>query len=76
LLTLLGLKSGAGGVDVGSLFGLGGLGQAGAAAAISIIPAWLIIFALVFAAAVGLLSGIAPANSAVRISSLEAIRHE
>jgi ABC-type lipoprotein release transport system permease subunit len=78
LLAILGLSSR--GVDVGSFFGLGGLGQAGGAAAgaaaISIIPAWLIIFALIFAAAVGLLSGIAPANSAVRISSLEAIRHE
>ncbi|MDR1184599.1 MAG: ABC transporter permease [Coriobacteriales bacterium] len=74
LLAVLGLSSG--GVDVGSFFGLGGLGQTGAVAAISIIPAWLIIFALAFAAAVGLLSGIAPANSAVRISSLEAIRHE
>jgi ABC-type antimicrobial peptide transport system permease subunit len=90
LLATLGLSSG--GVDIGSFFGLEGLGQTGGAAAgaaggaagaagagaavISIIPAWLIIFALAFAAAVGLLSGIAPANSAVRISSLEAIRHE
>jgi ABC-type lipoprotein release transport system permease subunit len=74
LLSVLGL--GSGGVDIGSFFGLGGLGQAGAAAAVSVIPAWLIAFALAFAAAVGLLSGIAPANSAVRISSLEAIRHE
>ncbi|MDR1358863.1 MAG: ABC transporter permease [Coriobacteriales bacterium] len=74
LLALLGL--GAGGVDVGSFFGLGGLGQTGTAAAISVIQAWLIAFALLFAAAVGLFSGILPARKAVRISSLEAIRHE
>jgi ABC-type antimicrobial peptide transport system permease subunit len=74
LLAILGLDSK--GVDVGSFFGLGGLGQEGAATAVSLIPAWLIVFALVFATAVGLLSGLAPANSAVRISSLEAIRHE
>ncbi|MDR1088722.1 MAG: ABC transporter permease [Coriobacteriales bacterium] len=74
LLTLLGL--GAGGIDVGSFFGLGGLGQTGSTAAISVIPAWLIGFALLFAAAVGLFSGVIPARKAVRISSLEAIRHE
>lgn len=43
---------------------------------ISIIPMWLIVLALVFATVVGLLSGIAPANRAVKISALEAIRHE
>ena len=32
--------------------------------------------ALVFATVIGILSGIAPANRAVRISALEAIRHE
>ncbi len=48
----------------------GGSGQ------ISIIPVWLIALALVFATVVGLLSGIAPAGRAVKISALEAIRHE
>lgn len=43
---------------------------------ISIIPLWLIALALVFATVVGLLSGIAPAGRAVKISALEAIRHE
>lgn len=43
---------------------------------ISIVPGWLILLALVFATMVGLLSGIAPAGRAVKISALEAIRHE
>ena len=42
----------------------------------SIIPLWLVGVALVFATVIGILSGIAPANRAVRISALEAIRHE
>ena len=45
-------------------------------AALSIVPAWLILLALGFATLVGLLSGIAPAGRAVKISALEAIRHE
>lgn len=43
---------------------------------ISIIPPWLVLAALVFATIIGLVSGIAPANRAVKISALEAIRHE
>lgn len=50
--------------------GMGGIGN------ISDIPAWLLLMALIFATVVGLLSGIAPANRAVKISALEAIRHE
>ncbi|MCI2046121.1 MAG: ABC transporter permease [Faecalibacterium sp.] len=45
-------------------------------AALSIVPPWLILLALGFATLVGLLSGIAPAGRAVKISALEAIRHE
>ena len=45
-------------------------------AAISIIPPWLMLAALVFATLVGLVAGILPANKAVRISALEAIRHD
>jgi ABC-type antimicrobial peptide transport system permease subunit len=44
--------------------------------AVSIVPLWLIMLALGFATMVGLLSGIAPAGRAVKISALEAIRHE
>ena len=51
--------------------GFGGMGGK-----ISIIPPWLILLALIFATLVGLVSGIAPAGRAVKISSLEAIRHD
>lgn len=43
---------------------------------ISIVPVWLILSALAFATLVGVLSGIAPASRAVKISALEAIRHD
>ena len=43
---------------------------------ISIIPPWLMLGALVFATLIGLVSGILPANKAVKISALEAIRHD
>ena len=43
---------------------------------ISIIPPWLMLAALVFATLVGLVAGILPANKAVKISALEAIRHD
>ena len=45
-------------------------------ATISVIPPWLVAAALAFATVIGVLSGIAPANRAVKISALEAIRHE
>lgn len=48
----------------------------GMSTVISIIPPWLIAAALAFATVIGVLSGIAPANRAVKISALEAIRHE
>ncbi|MDR3072999.1 MAG: ABC transporter permease [Clostridiales Family XIII bacterium] len=62
--------------DIASAFGLGGLTSQVPDAKLSIIPLWLYLFSLVFATIVGLISGIAPANRAVKISSLEAIRHE
>ena len=40
------------------------------------IPIWLVLAAIGFAVVVGLLSGIVPASRAVRISALEAIRHD
>lgn len=40
----------------------------------SVIPVWLILFALVFSVFIGLASGFYPANKAVKISALEAIR--
>lgn len=42
----------------------------------SIIPIWLILFGLLFSTLVGLVSGYHPANKAVKIPALEAIKHE
>ena len=43
---------------------------------ISVIPIWLVGLALVFSTLIGLISGFSPANRAVKISALEAIKHE
>jgi len=53
--------------DVGMLLGSGN---------VSVIPLWLVGVGLVFATCVGLVSGFLPANRAVKISPLEAIRHD
>ena len=52
-----------------------GMGD-GEALNISVIPVWLVLLGFCFSIGVGLLSGLAPANKAVKISALEAIRHE
>ena len=62
--------------DLGGLLNMSSYGSMGTGSQLSIIPVWLIFAALAFATVVGLLSGIAPANRAVKISALEAIRHE
>lgn len=43
---------------------------------ISVIPPWLAALGVGFSSIIGILSGIMPANRAVKISALEAIRHE
>lgn len=48
----------------------------GGGTTISIIPLWLVGLALAFATLVGLISGFSPANRAVKISALEAIKHD
>ena len=58
------------------LYSLMGGGMYTGSTVISIIPPWLVASALAFATVIGVLSGIAPANRAVKISALEAIRHE
>ena len=63
------------GLDLSGLMG-GGYYMGGGGGTISIIPPWLMLAALVFATLVGLVAGILPANKAVRISALEAIRHD
>lgn len=48
----------------------------GSQQAASIIPWWLAVFAVLFSVFVGTVSGIYPSEKAVRISALEAIRHD
>lgn len=43
---------------------------------VSVIPPWLLLFAVVFSIAIGIGSGYYPANKAVQISALEAIKAE
>ena len=67
---------GQGGVDIGGMMG-GNMYYYGASSeVISIIPPWLLLAALAFATVIGLVSGLAPASRAVKISALAAIRHE
>ena len=63
-------------VDLSGLMGNSYYYSMGGSGAISLIPPWLILAALAFATCIGLLSGVAPANRAVKISALEAIRHD
>lgn len=43
---------------------------------VSALPLWLFLFGIGFSVAVGLLSGMYPANKAVKISALEAMKNE
>ncbi len=53
------------------------MGQFGPTASkISIMPPWLVMFALLFSVFIGLLFGFLPANKAVSVSALEAIKHD
>ncbi len=52
------------------------LGTGAEGSKISIIPIWLVLLALIFSTIIGLISGFYPANRAVKISALEAIRNE
>lgn len=62
----------------GSLGGFlgGGSGPDGQPLPISVIPLWLSCSSVGFATLVGLVSGFAPANRAMKLSALEAIRSE
>ena len=73
IMLFLGIESD---FDILGFFGLSGMAQQMPDMALSVIPPWLILLALAFAVGVGFVSGISPANRAMRISSLEAIRHE
>ncbi|MGX8701401.1 ABC transporter permease [Caproiciproducens sp.] len=67
--TLYAAQSAGGGNAVGATAG-------GSAVQISIIPLWLALGALVFSTMIGLVSGFHPANRAVKISALTAIKQE
>ena len=53
-----------------------GGGMDGEAMNLSIIPLWLIVLALLFSIAIGVISGYYPAVRATRLSALEAMRNE
>ncbi|MEG0115160.1 MAG: ABC transporter permease, partial [Hydrogenoanaerobacterium sp.] len=55
---------------MGGISGISGGGQ------VSLVPPWLIVAAVVFGVFIGLVSGFTPANRAVKISALEAIKHD
>ena len=59
---------------INSVLGGGLTGVSGAQA--SVIPLWLALLGLGFSVAVGVIAGIPPANRAVRISALSAIRQD
>lgn len=61
-----------GGTTFSQMFGIYSDGSS----PISIIPFWLVLLALAFSTLIGLISGFYPANRAVKISALEAIRNE
>ena len=54
--------------------GMGFMGGMGTSAALSVIPPWLAAFALFFSIMIGVAAGYYPANKAVKISALEAMK--
>ena len=66
-----------GGGGLGDMIGGGYYyGGVDGTARISVIPIWLVGLALIFSTLIVLISGFSPANRAVKISALEAIKHE
>lgn len=43
---------------------------------ISVIPWWLFVVAMLFSIAVGVVAGLGPANKAVKIPALDAIKND
>ena len=63
-----------GGIMVGGYYG--GMMDPSMMTQYSVIPPWLVGLALFFSTMIGLISGYYPANRAVKISALEAIKHD
>lgn len=77
LLNYLAMSGSLNGENGNFLSGLmGGMGMMSMGSELSIIPSWLIVAAIIFATVIGLVAGFYPANRAVKISALEAIKHE
>jgi putative ABC transport system permease protein len=80
----IGLLGGVGGVTLGyvvskivdMIAGMYMSGQGATVQSISVVPLWLIFFAIGFAMLVGLVSGVYPAGKAARLSPVEALRHD
>ncbi|MEG1942432.1 MAG: FtsX-like permease family protein [Angelakisella sp.] len=70
---LINMFAGGGGSGGGMMGMFGGMGGA---TKISVIPLWLVGFALFFSIVIGIVFGFLPANRAVKISALEAIKHD
>lgn len=51
-------------------------GMGGGQTSVSVIEPWLVLLALAFSTVIGLVSGFSPANRAVKISALEAIKQD
>lgn len=69
LMNFFGLNIGMGGAPAW-------MGDAGMGTPVSIIPLWLVGGALIFSTLIGVVSGFYPANRAVKISALTAIKQE
>ena len=53
----------------------GGMAGPGNPMQISMIPPWLVLFAVLFSLAIGLVSGLYPANRAIHLDPINAMRH-
>ena len=62
--------------DIGSLWTMITTAMDPANSPMSIVPLWLYGFAILFSICIGLGSGFYPANKAVHISAMEAIKRE
>lgn len=76
LTLIMAILGGGGGGGVSDMMGSMGYYGGGMGSAVSVVPPWLVLLALIFATLIGLVAGILPAARATKISALEAIRHE